>query len=68
MAKKKNKNIISGYWKDDAYQSPEMMMREAFLRTAQETLDSFGVESYGIDQVRGALLMLEKFINIRDEQ
>jgi hypothetical protein len=65
--KKHNKNVISGFWGNDPLKSPEMMMRESFLRMAKESLDSFGVETYSIENIRGGLLMLEKFKEINEE-
>lgn len=62
----KPKNIISSYWKDESSESPELVMREAFLQTVKETFDNFGIEDYSLDQVRGATLMLEKFLQLRD--
>lgn len=67
MAKKINKNVISGFWGNEPKKSPELMMRESFLRMAKESLDSFGVESYSIENIRGGLMMLEKFKEIEEE-
>lgn len=63
----KNKNVISSFWANNPKASPELMIREAFLRTAKESLDSFGVEDYSIENIRGGLIMLEKFKQIREE-
>lgn len=39
---------------------------EAFLRAAKDVLDE-SLTEYSLDQVRGALLMTEKFLGIREE-
>ena len=64
---KKNKNVISGFWDNKPTESPELMMRESFLRMAKETLDGCGIETYSIEQIRGGLTMLEKFEEIKEE-
>ena len=65
MAKNKN---ISGYRFDkEPLKHPELLVRESFLRMAKDTLDSFGIETYSIEQIRGGVMMLEKFKEIVDE-
>lgn len=56
-----------GYEGKDSKNSPELMMREAFLRTVRESLDNFGIESFSIESIRGATVMLEKFLEINKE-
>ena len=70
MSKKGKKFISEFYGNRDAKESlksPELVMRESFLRMAKEQLDSFGVESYSIEQIRGGLMMLEKFNEMEQE-
>lgn len=64
---RKTKKHISSYYGNDSKTDGELMIREAFLRTAKETLDCSGIEDYSIEQIRGGLMMLEKFKEIREE-
>lgn len=58
---KKDPNQISDY----APVNTDVMMRECFLRTCREVLDNAGVEQYSLDQIRGALTMMEHFVDIK---
>lgn len=60
-------DFISGYLPGTGTPSTETMMREAFLRTARDTFDNFGFEDYAVEQVRGALDMIEKYVEVRKE-
>jgi hypothetical protein len=68
MAKhNKNKNL-SGYSFDGKpMNQPELLIRECFLRMAKDALDSFGIETYSIEQIRGGVTMLEKYKEIIEE-
>lgn len=63
----KVKNNISGFWSKDAHKSPELMMRESYLRAVKDVLDSFGVESYSVERIQGMTQMLEQFTIIQKE-
>ena len=57
---------ISSFFKEESKTSPEMMVREAYLQTSVELLDGMGIESWTVDRLQGAVMMLEKFVEIRD--
>jgi hypothetical protein len=61
------KDKISKYYKKDM-QSAELMIREAFLRACRDILDSHGVEEIAIDQITGAIRILEQFKEMSEEK
>lgn len=68
---RKNDNAVSDFFKEkrDKGQSleAELIIREAFLRMAKEEFDGAGIETWTVDHVRGALMLLEKFTEIKEE-
>lgn len=63
----KVKNTISSFWNKDSVKSPELMIRESYLRAVKDILDSFGVESYSVERIQGMTQMLEQFTFIQKE-
>ena len=61
-------NCVSSHFDHEiAEKHPELLIREAYLRTVKEILDGMGLERYTLDQIRGATEMLEKFLEINEE-
>lgn len=63
----KQNNNISGYFSGEKTPGPELIVREAFLRTAKEALDGCGIEDWSLEQIRGATMMMEKAKQVMDE-
>ena len=57
---------VSGFFKEESKNSPEMMMREAYLQTSVELLDGMGIETWTVERLHGAVMMMEKFVEIRE--
>lgn len=47
--------------------SKEVILREAFLRTARDQFDNFGIEKHSVEQVRGMVDLLEQYTLIQGE-
>lgn len=64
----KTPKTISSFWeKGKSQTSPELIMRESFLRAVRETLDNFGIDRYSIERIEGMREMLEKYVEIEEE-
>ncbi len=53
--------------KEQIGNSKDIIIREAFLRTSRDALDNYGVESFAVELIRGALDMLEKIVDVQGE-
>ena len=64
----KTNNTISSFWeKGKSQTSPELVLREAYLRSARETLDNFGIDRYSVERLQGINSMLEAYLEIEEE-
>lgn len=57
---------ISSNFNPSKMHTDDTVMVEAFLRTSREVLDG-ALETYSMDQVRGGLMMLEKYMEIKEQ-
>lgn len=67
---KKLKGISSFYdnqTPENIKRSPELLVREAYLRATRENFDGAGIESYTLERQRGMLDLLEQFNFVREE-
>lgn len=60
------RKAVSSYFNEHEPKTAELLVREAFLQTATDLLDGTGVDDYSITRIKGALMLLEKFAELEE--